>query len=122
MARAYYTSYKLPLITTRGNNVYGPHQFPEKLIPKFILLASRGKELPIHGDGAPLHLATDLQLVFSKGTPASDCNNCEVTQLLSQLVGALTWAHPLGEGPAAKVGKVTTMRGLVVVPCTLLKP
>ncbi|AGE55724.1 GDP-L-fucose synthase 2 [Acanthocystis turfacea Chlorella virus MN0810.1] len=51
MARAYYTSYKLPVIVTRGNNVYGPHQFPEKMIPKFILRASRGINLPIHGDG-----------------------------------------------------------------------
>ena len=56
MARAYLTSYRLPVITTRGNNVYGPHQFPEKMIPKFTLLASRGQDLPIHGDGAvPLY-------------------------------------------------------------------
>lgn len=34
MVKAYMTSYKLPCIITRGNNVYGPHQFPEKLIPK----------------------------------------------------------------------------------------
>ena len=32
MARAYHTSYKLPVIVTRGNNVYGPHQFPEKMM------------------------------------------------------------------------------------------
>ena len=32
MARAYHTSYKLPVIITRGNNVYGPHQFPEKMM------------------------------------------------------------------------------------------
>ena len=31
MARAYHTSYGLPVIITRSNNVYGPHQFPEKL-------------------------------------------------------------------------------------------
>lgn len=51
MARAYHTSYKLPVIVTRGNNVYGPHQFPEKMIPKFTLRAQRGLDLPIHGDG-----------------------------------------------------------------------
>lgn len=51
MCKAYMTSYKLPIIITRGNNVYGPHQFPEKLIPKFIIRASRGADLPIHGDG-----------------------------------------------------------------------
>jgi UDP-glucose 4,6-dehydratase len=51
LCKAYLTSYKLPVIVTRGNNVYGPHQFPEKMIPKFTLLAARGKDLPIHGDG-----------------------------------------------------------------------
>ncbi|KAJ6743801.1 TRIFUNCTIONAL UDP-GLUCOSE 46-DEHYDRATASE/UDP-4-KETO-6-DEOXY-D-GLUCOSE 35-EPIMERASE/UDP-4-KETO-L-RHAMNOSE-REDUCTASE RHM3-LIKE [Salix viminalis] len=45
-------SYGLPIITTRGNNVYGPNQYPEKLIPKFILLALKGEQLPIHGDGS----------------------------------------------------------------------
>ena len=43
LCKAYLTSYKLPIIITRGNNVYGPHQFPEKMIPKFTILASRGK-------------------------------------------------------------------------------
>lgn len=51
LVMAYGRSYGLPVITTRGNNVYGPHQFPEKLIPKFMLLAMRGQRLPIHGDG-----------------------------------------------------------------------
>lgn len=31
MARAYFTSYRMPVIITRSNNVYGPGQFPEKL-------------------------------------------------------------------------------------------
>ncbi|MCO5615073.1 hypothetical protein L7F22_069361 [Adiantum nelumboides] len=52
LVMAYGRSYGLPFITTRGNNVYGPNQFPEKLIPKFILLAMEGKPLPIHGDGS----------------------------------------------------------------------
>ncbi|OAY78039.1 Trifunctional UDP-glucose 4,6-dehydratase/UDP-4-keto-6-deoxy-D-glucose 3,5-epimerase/UDP-4-keto-L-rhamnose-reductase RHM1 [Ananas comosus] len=52
LVMAYGRSYGLPVITTRGNNVYGPNQFPEKLIPKFILLAMRGEQLPIHGDGS----------------------------------------------------------------------
>jgi UDP-glucose 4,6-dehydratase len=52
MVSAYLKSYQLPCITTRGNNVYGPNQFPEKLIPKFILLAlSDEGRLPIHGTG-----------------------------------------------------------------------
>jgi len=51
LVQAYYQSFKLPVIVTRGNNVYGPHQYPEKLIPKFICLLNRGKPLTIHGDG-----------------------------------------------------------------------
>lgn len=52
LVMAYGRSYGLPVITTRGNNVYGPNQFPEKLIPKMMLLAMKGKILPIHGDGS----------------------------------------------------------------------
>ncbi|KAL4592929.1 hypothetical protein LXL04_005936 [Taraxacum kok-saghyz] len=52
LVMAYHRSYGLPIITTRGNNVYGPNQFPEKLIPKFVLLAMRGDPLPIHGNGS----------------------------------------------------------------------
>lgn len=40
MVKAYITSYNLPCIITRGNNVYGPHQFPEKLIPKVHLTSA----------------------------------------------------------------------------------
>jgi dTDP-D-glucose 4,6-dehydratase len=67
MARAYLTSYKMPVIVTRGNNVYGPRQFPEKLIPKFTLLAKRGEMLPVHGNGEAvrsyLHV-TDVAAAF----------------------------------------------------------
>uniref|UniRef100_A0A6P3YZ77 UDP-glucose 4,6-dehydratase n=1 Tax=Ziziphus jujuba TaxID=326968 RepID=A0A6P3YZ77_ZIZJJ len=52
LVMAYHRSYGLPIITTRGNNVYGPNQYPEKLIPKFILLAMKGEKLPIHGNGS----------------------------------------------------------------------
>ena len=52
MAFAYFTSYRLPVIITRGNNVYGPGQFPEKLIPKFILLAAAKRPLTVYGDGS----------------------------------------------------------------------
>jgi nucleoside-diphosphate-sugar epimerase len=34
LVKSYHRSFNLPVIITRGNNVYGPHQFPEKLIPK----------------------------------------------------------------------------------------
>ena len=51
IAKSYLRSFKLPLIITRGNNVYGPHQYPEKLIPKFICRLSRNQACCIHGDG-----------------------------------------------------------------------
>lgn len=51
IVRSYYYSFKLPIIITRGNNVYGPNQYPEKLIPKFIKLLKDNKKCPIHGNG-----------------------------------------------------------------------
>ncbi|NBU53805.1 MAG: NAD-dependent epimerase/dehydratase family protein, partial [Alphaproteobacteria bacterium] len=36
LVTSYYHSFKLPVIITRGNNVYGPRQYPEKIIPAFI--------------------------------------------------------------------------------------
>ena len=45
LVKAYHRSFGLPIIITRGNNVYGPHQYPEKLIPKFINMLMRGMKL-----------------------------------------------------------------------------
>jgi dTDP-glucose 4,6-dehydratase len=50
-ARAWHQTYGLPTLTTNGSNVYGPCQFPEKLIPLTILNALEGKPLPLYGDG-----------------------------------------------------------------------
>lgn len=54
LVQSYKISFGLPVIITRGNNVYGPRQFPEKLIPKFCNLMMRDRPLPIHGDGKNL--------------------------------------------------------------------
>ena len=51
LVRSYYHSFKLPVIITRGNNVYGPRQYPEKLIPRFITQLLKGEKCPIHGTG-----------------------------------------------------------------------
>ena len=40
----------MPIIITRGNNVYGPNQYPEKLIPRFIKLLEEDKKVTIQGD------------------------------------------------------------------------
>jgi len=52
MVASYRKSFGLPIIITRGNNVYGPKQFPEKLIPKFIFLLNRRQPCPLHGTGS----------------------------------------------------------------------
>lgn len=51
IVNSYYESFKLPIIITRINNVYGKHQFPEKLIPKFICQLLENKPVTIHGQG-----------------------------------------------------------------------
>jgi dTDP-glucose 4,6-dehydratase len=52
LVRAWHHTYGLPVLTTNCSNNYGPYQFPEKLIPLMILNATRGKPLPVYGDGA----------------------------------------------------------------------
>jgi UDP-glucose 4,6-dehydratase len=51
---SYKHSFDLPVIISRGNNVYGPNQYPEKLIPKWIALLREGKKLTIAGKGEQL--------------------------------------------------------------------
>lgn len=51
IAQTYIHSFKLPILITRGNNVYGANQYPEKLIPKFINLLKNDKKVTIQGNG-----------------------------------------------------------------------
>jgi len=51
IVRSYYYSFKLPIIIIRGNNVFGPRQYPEKLIPKFITSLFRDEKCTIQGKG-----------------------------------------------------------------------
>ena len=51
IARAYHKTYGFPVIITRSSNNYGEKQYPEKLIPLFIELAKKNKNLPVYGDG-----------------------------------------------------------------------
>jgi len=74
IANSYRFSFKMPIIITRGNNVYGPRQYPEKLIPRFIELLKHNKKVTIQGDGtnvrAFLHVldvANALELILHKG-------------------------------------------------------
>jgi dTDP-glucose 4,6-dehydratase len=74
IAKSYQLSFNLPIIITRGNNVYGPNQYPEKLIPKFIKLLNENKKVTIQGDGsnkrAFLHsydVSNAFKLILEKG-------------------------------------------------------
>ncbi|WP_137863517.1 MULTISPECIES: dTDP-glucose 4,6-dehydratase [unclassified Sphingomonas] len=50
--RAWHETYGLPVVLSNCSNNYGPHHFPEKLIPLVILNALEGRELPVYGKGA----------------------------------------------------------------------
>lgn len=64
IVKGYQLSYHLPVIVTRSNNVYGPRQYPEKVIPEFINLVERNRPMyairkslmtrTIHGSGKNL--------------------------------------------------------------------
>ena len=52
LVQSYNHSFNMPIIITRGNNVYGPNQYPEKVIPRFIKQLKEGKKVTIQGDGS----------------------------------------------------------------------
>lgn len=72
--RSYGHSYKFPYVIVRGNNVYGHGQYPDKLIPKFIINLHTGEPLTIHGEGKAQRtfvyvddMARGIVLVLGKG-------------------------------------------------------
>jgi dTDP-glucose 4,6-dehydratase len=110
LARAYFQTYGLPVVTTHGSNTYGSHQLPEKLIPLMILNAVEGKPLPLYGDGQQirdwLHVedhARGLIAALRQGRPGETYNlagNQELTNLaLVRMIGAgLDARRPRAEG------------------------
>lgn len=81
MCRAYWESYKTPVIVTHCTNNFGPYQHPEKLIPYSIFRASANQPLTIHGDGQHvrdwifvLDHAEALDRVLHKGKPGEVYN------------------------------------------------
>ena len=81
MVRAYFHTYGLPVLTTNCSNNYGPHQYPEKLIPLMIRNALAAKPLPVYGDGRNVRdwlYVTDhceaLRIVLAKGKPGQTYN------------------------------------------------
>lgn len=72
---SYIHSYNLKCIISRGNNVYGPNQYPEKLIPKFTKQLNDGEKCTIHGDGSSLRsfihvndVCTAVDIILHKGS------------------------------------------------------
>jgi len=102
LVRGYVKSFDLPIIVTRGNNVYGPHQFPDKLIPKSATLLSAGQSCYIHGDGSHMRnflyctdAAEAFDVVLHKGKigeaynvgSPNEVTNLQVIQALMKILG-----------------------------------
>ncbi len=97
LVRAHYETYNLPVLITRCSNNYGPYQFPEKVIPLFIMNAMADKPVPLYGDGLNvrdwLHVVDHcraIDRVLEKGSVGEVYNiggnnekkNIEITRLI----------------------------------------
>lgn len=91
LVRAYYETFRLPVMITRSSNNYGPYQFPEKFIPLFITNALVDEPLPLYGDGLNVRdwlqvedNCAAIDLVLHRGKEGEIYNvggNCEKTNL-----------------------------------------
>lgn len=101
-ALAYYVSYGLPVMVTRGANTYGPYQHPEKFIPLSVTNLLEGRPIPVYGDGRQerdwLHVRDHcraISLVLTRGEPGQIYNvgagnhrpNLEVARAIVRLLG-----------------------------------
>ena len=110
LARAYFQTYGLPVLTSNCSNNYGPHQMPEKLIPLMVLNALEGKPLPVYGDGQQIRdwlyvddHARALVATLMRGQPGevyvfgggNEMTNLALVHMLCDGLGART---PLAKG------------------------
>jgi dTDP-glucose 4,6-dehydratase len=101
LVRAYHHTYGLQTTISNCSNNYGPHQFPEKLIPVIIAQLLAGKPLPVYGDGRNirdwLHVddhCRGIEAVLKHGTVGevyniggrSECENIRLVQMLCTIV------------------------------------
>ena len=100
---SYFHTYGLPAVICRGSNNYGPHQYPEKLIPLMVLNALAGDRLPVYGDGGQVRnwlfvedfargighalLHGEAGEVYNCGGP-DECDNLTVVRRIIELTGA----------------------------------
>ncbi|WP_112269248.1 dTDP-glucose 4,6-dehydratase [Lentzea terrae] len=102
LARAFHRTHGLPVTITRCSNNYGPYQFPEKVIPRFVTNLLDGLKVPLFGDGLNvrdwLHVADHcrgIQLVAEAGRPGeiynigggTELTNRELTERLLAATG-----------------------------------
>jgi dTDP-glucose 4,6-dehydratase len=102
LVRAYFETYKTPVLTTRCSNNYGPYQYPEKLIPLFISNLLNGGQVPVYGDGMNVRdwlyvydHCSAIDSVLHKGRVGEVYNiggnnekaNIEITKLLIKELG-----------------------------------
>lgn len=105
---AAWTTYGTPVLITRGSNTYGPHQYPEKLIPLFVTNLIDDESVPVYGDGLQvrdwLHAhdhARGILHVLEHGTPGEVYNigggnphtNLAITQRLVEGCGRSMHTH-----------------------------
>ena len=97
LVRSYFVTHGLNASITRCSNNYGPHHFPEKVIPLFVTNLLDGHTVPLYGDGLNvrdwLHVddhCRGISLVLQKGQPGeiynigggTELSNTELTDLL----------------------------------------
>lgn len=120
--RAYYHTYKLPVVISNCSNNYGPYQFPEKLIPLSINNIKNNKPIPIYGKGENVRdwlfvedHAKSIDLIFHKGKIGDTYNvggnnewkNIELIKLLCSVMDSKL-GRP--EGTSAKLITFVTDR------------
>jgi dTDP-glucose 4,6-dehydratase len=103
LVRAYHHTYGLKTSISNCSNNYGPHQFPEKLIPLMIAQLLAGKSLPVYGDGRNvrdwLHVedhCRGIEAVLGHGQAGevynigggSECENIQLVRMLCSIVDA----------------------------------
>ncbi|HKQ34498.1 MAG TPA: dTDP-glucose 4,6-dehydratase [Nitrospiraceae bacterium] len=81
LALSYWTTYRFPVMVTRGSNTYGPNQYPEKFVPLFVTNAIDNQPLPLYGDGRQRRdwlsvqdHCSAIELVFFRGEPGQIYN------------------------------------------------
>ena len=104
------------VIITRGNNVYGPHQYPEKIVPKFIRRLVKGEPCCLHGDGTNSRhfiyvedVANAFITILHKGIDGDtynigceeECTNLEIAEKLVSAVVPGAQVRRTEAGPLA---------------------